>query len=70
MANTLLEKCNSWQIQRAEILNRNPDMALTIQELDMMLERAVQSAISIAHRVDWDFSEAEKLAKKVNQEAL
>lgn len=31
MANSLLETCNNWQIQRAEILARNPDMDLTIQ---------------------------------------
>ncbi|EFT7843189.1 hypothetical protein HVC23_002245 [Salmonella enterica] len=28
MANSLLETCNNWQIQRAEILSRNPDMAM------------------------------------------
>ncbi len=34
MANSLLETCNNWQIQRAEILSRNPDMAMTIDNLD------------------------------------
>lgn len=64
MANSLLEICNGWQIQRAEILSRNPDMTLTIQQLDMMIEHAVRSAINIAHRVDWDFREAERVAKR------
>jgi len=65
MANSLLETCNHWQIKRSAILDRNPDMAMTIQELDIMVEHAVRSAIDIAHRVDWDFSEAEKRAKEV-----
>lgn len=65
MANSLLETCNNWQIQRAEILARNPDMDLTIQKLDIMIEHAARSAIDIAHRVDWDFREAERLAKQV-----
>lgn len=69
MANSLLEACNNWQIQRAEILARNPDMTLTIQKLDMMVEYSVRSAIDIAHRVDWDFREAERLAKQVPGEA-
>ncbi len=68
MANSLLEACNNWQIQRAEILARNPDMTLTIQSLDMMVEYAVRSAIDIAHRVDWDFREAERLANQVHVE--
>lgn len=65
MANSLLEACNNWQIQRAEILARNPEMNLTIQSLDMMIENSVRSAIGIAHRVDWDFREAERAAKRV-----
>lgn len=65
MANSLLETCNNWQIQCAEILARNPDMDLTIQKLDMMIEHSVRSAIDIAHRVDWDFREAERAAKRV-----
>ncbi|EBG5293712.1 hypothetical protein FI178_01845 [Salmonella enterica subsp. enterica] len=65
MANSLLETCNNWQIQRAEILARNPDMNLTIQKLDMMVEHSFRSAIEIAHRVDWDFREAERVAKEV-----
>ncbi|ENZ8715501.1 hypothetical protein ACHBI6_001880 [Klebsiella aerogenes] len=69
MANSLLETCNSWQIQRAEILKRNPDMTLTVQKLDMMIEHAVRSAIEISHRVDWDFREAERLAKQVYEES-
>lgn len=69
MANSLLEICNNWQVQRAEILARNPDMTLTIQKLDMMVEYAVRSAIDIAHRVDWDFREAERLTKQVHGEA-
>lgn len=69
MANSLLEACNNWQIQRAEILDRNPDMTMTIQKLDMMVEYAVRSAMDIAHRVDWDFQEAERLAKQVPGEA-
>ncbi|HGZ0615429.1 TPA: hypothetical protein ACN9T6_004982, partial [Escherichia coli] len=59
-----LETCNNWQIQRAEILSRNPDMAMTIDNLDTLIERTVRSAIDIAHRVDWDFREAERLAKE------
>lgn len=65
MANSLLETCNHWQIHRAETLARNPDMDMTIQRLDAMIEGAVHSAIDIAHRVDWDFREAERLAKQV-----
>ncbi|AWV45823.1 hypothetical protein CD201_15190 [Hafnia alvei] len=65
MANSLLENCNNWQILRAEILDRNPDMAMTIQSLDTMIEHSVRSAIAIAHRVDWDFREAARLAKEV-----
>lgn len=65
MANTLLEICNRWQIQRAVILERNPDMRIIIDGLDMMIEHAVRSAITIAHRVDFDFREAELLAKQV-----
>ncbi len=64
MANSLLETCNNRQIQRAEILSRNPDMAMTIDNLDTLIERTVRSAIDIAHRVDWDFREAERLAKE------
>ena len=64
MANSLLETCNNQQIQRAEILSRNPDMAMTIDNLDTLIERTVRSAIDIAHRVDWDFREAERLAKE------
>ncbi|MEE7653601.1 hypothetical protein V3N80_25260 [Raoultella planticola] len=44
-------------------------MTLTIQKLDMMVEYSVRSAIDIAHRVDWDFREAERLAKQVHGEA-
>ena len=69
MASSLLETCNNWQIQRAEILARNPDMAMTVQKLDMMIEHAVRSAIEISHRVDWDFREAERLAKQVYEES-
>ncbi|WP_368755188.1 hypothetical protein [Klebsiella oxytoca] len=69
MANSLLETCNNWQIQRAEILARNPDMAMTVQKLDMMIEHAVRSVIEISHRVDWDFREAERLAKQVYEES-
>ncbi|HDZ2095840.1 TPA: hypothetical protein RRZ80_005122 [Klebsiella pneumoniae] len=69
MANSLLEACNNWQIQRAEILSRDPDMIMTIQKLDMMVEYAVRSAIDIANRVDWDFREAERLAKQAPGEA-
>ncbi|HDU2704559.1 TPA: hypothetical protein RFC41_002479 [Klebsiella pneumoniae] len=69
MANSLLEACNNWQIQRAEILDRNPDMTMTIQKLDMMVEYAVLSAMDIAYRVDWDFREAERLAKQVHGES-
>ncbi|MFC6121752.1 hypothetical protein ACFPZP_11910 [Citrobacter bitternis] len=65
MANSLLDAQNQWQIRRAIILNDNPEMALTIQYLDSMVEKAVRSAIEIAHRVDWDFREAEKRAKEV-----
>lgn len=64
MANSLLETCNHWQIHRAETLARNPDMQMTIDSLDRMIERTVHSAIEIAHRVDLDFREAERLAKQ------
>lgn len=64
MANSLLEICNDWQVKRAEILARNPDMDMTIQKLDMMIHHSVCSAIDIAHRVDWDFREAEQAAKR------
>ncbi|RZX84227.1 hypothetical protein [Escherichia coli] len=66
MANSLLETCNDWQILRAEILARNPNMAMTLQKLDIMIERSVRAEIEISHRVDWDFSEAERKAKAVN----
>lgn len=69
MANSLLETCNNWQIQRAEILSRNPDMAMTIDNLDTLIERTVRSAIDIARRVDWDFREAEQLAKEQEKAA-
>ncbi|EPH4762197.1 hypothetical protein POW83_08490 [Escherichia coli] len=39
-------------------------MAMTIDNLDTLIERTVRSAIDIAHRVDWDFREAERLAKE------
>ncbi|MGX9740996.1 hypothetical protein [Pseudocitrobacter corydidari] len=65
MANSLLETCNHWQILRAELLARNPDIGMTINQLDSLIERTVRSAIEIAHRVDWDFREAERLAKQV-----
>lgn len=44
-------------------------MIMTIQKLDMMVEYAVRSAIDIANRVDWDFREAERLAKQAPGEA-
>lgn len=69
MANSLLETCNNWQIQRAEILSRNPDMAMTIDNLDTLIERTVRSAIDIARRDDWDFREAERLAKEQEKAA-
>lgn len=65
MANSLLEACNEWQIARAEMLARNPEMRMTIDELDSMIRNAVYAARSIAHRADWDFREAERLAKEV-----
>ena len=65
MANSLLETCNDWQILRAEILARNPNMAMTLQKLDIMIEHSVRAAIEISHRGDWDFSEAERKAKGV-----
>lgn len=68
MANSLLETCNRWQIQRAVILERNPAMQITIDGLDTMVEHAVRSAITIAHRVDFDFREAEILARQVPPE--
>jgi len=68
MANTLLEICNRWQIQRAIILEKNPGMAMTLDALDDMISNAVRSALTISHRVDWDFREAEILAKKVSEE--
>lgn len=65
MASSLLETCNRWQIQRAVILERNPEMAMTLDSLDDMIGYTVRSALTIAHRVDWDFREAEKRAKEV-----
>lgn len=65
MANSLLETCNNWQIRRAELLARNPDIAMTIDQLDSLIDRTVRSAIEIAHRVDRDFSEAELKDKAV-----
>ncbi|WP_426785078.1 hypothetical protein ACP3TB_13665 [Rahnella variigena] len=65
MANSLLESCNRWQIMRAVILERNPGMAMTLDALDDMIRHSVRSALTIAHRVDWDFREAEKLAKQL-----
>ena len=65
MANSLLETCNDWQILRAEILARNPNMSMTLQKLDIMIEHSVRAAIEISHRVDGDFSEAERKAKAV-----
>ncbi|MGU3413750.1 hypothetical protein ACLBW0_08550 [Enterobacteriaceae bacterium C34A] len=65
MANSLLETCNYWQIHRAKILADNPEMAMTIDNLDSLIERTVRSAIEIAHRVDWDFREADRRAKEV-----
>lgn len=44
---------------------RNPDMEMVVDGLDTMIEHAVRSALTIAHRVDWDFREAEKRAKEV-----
>ena len=44
-------------------------MAMTIDNLDTLIERTVRSAIDIAHRVDWDFREAERLAKEQAKEA-
>lgn len=44
----------------------NPNMAMTLQKLDIMIEHSVRAAIEISHRVDWDFSEAERKAKAVN----
>lgn len=69
MANSLLETCNKWQIRRDQLLTLNPDIAMTIDSLDMLIERTVRSAMDIANRVDWDFREAELLAKKVHGEA-
>ncbi|SXZ03434.1 hypothetical protein [Klebsiella pneumoniae] len=69
MANPLLETCNKWQIHRAELLARNPEIATTIDHLDSLIERTVRSAMEIAHRVDWDFREAERLAKQASEEA-
>ncbi|EIL55144.1 hypothetical protein EC54115_10686 [Escherichia coli 541-15] len=40
-------------------------MAMTLQRLDIMIEHSVRAAIEISHRVDWDFSEAERKAKGV-----
>lgn len=65
MANSLLESCNRWQIMRAVILERNPGMAMTLDALDDMIRHSVRSALTIAHRLDWDFREAEKLAKQL-----
>ena len=65
MANSLLEMCNNWQIHRAKILARNPEMDMTIQKLDMMIHHSVCSAIDISRHVDLDLREAEKEAKRV-----
>ncbi|WP_158784984.1 hypothetical protein [Pantoea sp. BAV 3049] len=68
MANRLLEICNDWQIMRAGILERNPDLNLIIRECDSLIESAVSSAHSIAHRVEWDTREAAKIAAKISAE--
>ncbi|HDU2720309.1 TPA: ead/Ea22-like family protein [Klebsiella pneumoniae] len=65
----LANPANILALVEALVLARNPDMTMTIQKLDMMVEYAVRSAMDIAHRVDWDFREAERLAKQVPGEA-
>lgn len=68
MSNSLLAACNRWQIQRAGILERNPDLQLVIGDLDGLIERVVCSAIDVAHRVEWDTREAARLANEVAQQ--
>lgn len=62
MSKTLLEVCNDWQIERAGILERNPDLRRIVMECDALIERAVGSARQIAHAVEWDAREAAKAA--------
>lgn len=66
--NNLLEAHNNWQIMRAQILDSNNDrsMNMVIRECDQLIINAIYSARSIAHRVQWDFYEAKRLAKEVS----
>lgn len=68
MSKVLLEVCNHWQIERAKILERNPDLRRIILECDALIERAVSSARQIAHAVEWDSREAAKKASEVEKE--
>lgn len=43
-------------------------MGITLDSLDDMIANSVRSALTIAHRVDWDFREAEQLAKQVAED--
>jgi len=54
MSKNLLEVCNDWQIERAMILERNPDMRKIVAACDLMIEQAVVSARQIANAVDFD----------------
>lgn len=68
MSKRLLEVCNDWQIERAAILERNPDLRRIIGECDLVIERAVMSARDIAHAVEWETREAARLAAEVGKE--
>lgn len=65
MSKMLLEVCNDWQIERAAILERNPDLRRIVLECDALIERAVSSARQIAHAVEWDTREAAKKAAEL-----
>lgn len=54
MSKMLLEVCNDWQIERAKILERNPELSRIILECDALIERAVSSARQIAHAAEWE----------------
>jgi len=60
VSRSLLEVCNDWQIERAMILQRNPDARRIISACDSMIEQAVISARQMAACLDHE-SHAPKL---------
>ena len=69
MSKILLEVCNDWQIERAGILERNPDLRRIVSECDALIERAVCSARHIAQSVEWDTREAAKKVAEIEARA-